>query len=114
MKSSLPQLSAPILAALLLGGASATLAEPSEPMSISEAPWQFSFNIYGWLPDAPATIKVDGVEIAKIPETFDNILRALEMMAMLRFDARKGPLGLFDSPIYYDGDYDKRFTGSVS
>ena len=111
MKSRLLRLGAPVFGALLLVGTSASLAEPSKPMSISEAPWQFSFDIYGWLPDAPATIKVAGVEIANIPETFDNILKALEMMAMLRFDARKGPLGLFVSPFYYEGDYNKRFTG---
>ncbi len=111
MKSKLAQFSAPILAALLLGGASAALAAPPEPMSISEAPWRFGFDIYGWLPSAPAKIKIDGHEVANIPESLDNILDSLEGTAMLYFKARKGPLELFVSPIYYNGDYNRNFTG---
>jgi len=57
------------------------------------------------------TIRIAGHEVANIPETFDNILSSLQMTAMLRFDARKGPLGFFVLPIYYQGDYDQKFFG---
>jgi hypothetical protein len=102
-----------LLGALLLIGVSATLSAAQEGQGWQDAPWRFSFDIYGWLPNAPATIKIDGHEVANMPESFDNILDSLEMAAMLRFDARKGPLGLFVSPIYYDGDYSEHFTGPL-
>ena len=89
MTSKLTQFNASILAVLLLlGGGSATLSAPSKPMSISEAPWRFGFAAYGWLPSAPATIKIAGHEVANIPEPFDNILDSWEQRGQGRFDPR--------------------------
>jgi hypothetical protein len=65
------------LDALLLGGASATLSAAQEPTNVWDTPWRFSFDAYGWMPSAPATIKIAGNEVASIPETFDNILDSL-------------------------------------
>jgi hypothetical protein len=42
------------------------------------APWRFQVNLYSWLPDAPATINVDGKEIVDVPEDLDTILDSLE------------------------------------
>ena len=76
-----------------------------------DAPWRFSFKGYGWMPKGPATIKVDGHEIANIPESFDNIIDSVEVTAMLELEAHKGPLGLFISPVYFDGKYSDHFKG---
>jgi hypothetical protein len=51
-----------ILAALVLGCMSAGLSVAEESPSsakpvatgILDAPWRFHFNLYGWLPEAPA------------------------------------------------------------
>ncbi len=99
--------------ALLLVGVSATLSAAEEEQGWRDAPWRFSAKIYGWLPEAPATIKVDQKEVANMPESLDNILDSLEMMAMFELEAHKGPLGFFVSPVYYKGEYDEHFTGSA-
>jgi hypothetical protein len=46
-----------------------------------------------------------------MPESLDNILESLEMMAMFELEAHKGPLGFFVSPIYYKGEYTEHFAG---
>ncbi len=114
MKSLPRRIRALILAPLLLAGAFATQAAPPEATSISGAPWRFSADIYGWLPSAPAAVKVDGRTLADLPESLNTILSALQFTAMLRFDARKGPLGFFASPIFYKGTYDDNFIGKES
>ncbi len=93
------------VAVLMLAGTSAALAH--------EAPWRFNASIYGWLPRAPVTIKVDGVDVASEPETLDNIIDDLEMAAMLEVEVHKGALGIFISPIYYDGKDDEDFRGPL-
>ena len=50
-------------------------------------------------------------EVANAPESLDNILDSLEMMAMFELEAQKGPIAVFVSPIYYDGKYNEHFTG---
>ena len=111
MSSKSARFSSVVLAALMLGGGSATLSAMEALTAVRDAPWRFGVDIYGWLPKAPATIKIDGHEVANLPESFDNIIDSLDMAAMLRFDAHKGPLGFFASPIYYKGDYSEHFTG---
>jgi hypothetical protein len=101
----------PFLGALLLVGVSATLSAAQEGQGWEDAPWQFSAKIYGWLPEAPATIKVEGHGVTNMPESLDNILDSLEMMAMFELEAHKGPLGFFVSPIYYKGKYTEHFAG---
>ncbi len=71
--------------------------------------WRFHVNVYGWLPHAPATIKIEEVEVS-LPEKFINILESLEMMAMFELEAHKGPIGIFASPTFYKGKYENRFT----
>lgn len=63
------------------------------------------------MPDAPVTIEVDQQEVANLPRDFEDILSALEMVAMFEVEAYKGSTGVFASPIYYDGDADEKFTG---
>lgn len=77
-------------------------------------PWRFNVNIYGWLPDAPATIAVDGNEVVDVPEDLDTVLDSLEMAAMFELEAHKGPLVFFTNTIYYKGDYDENFTGPIT
>jgi len=76
-----------------------------------DGPWRFGAIAYGWLPEAPATVKVDQEEVANMPEDLDSIIDGLEMAAMLEFNAHKGRLGLFLSPVYYDGKEDTNFQG---
>jgi hypothetical protein len=71
--------------------------------------WRFHVNVYGWLPHAPVTIKIEEVEVF-LPEKFKNILESLEMMAMFELEAHKGPIGIFASPIFYKGKFKDRFT----
>jgi hypothetical protein len=88
--------------------------EWSSPLSAGTEPWRFSFIGYGWLPEAPATIKTDeGETVANMPEDFDSILDALEFAAMFEVEVHKGPFGVFVSPIYYDGDTSEGFTGAL-
>jgi len=81
--------------------------------SVKSAPWKFRANVYGWLPDAPATINVDGEEVVDVPEDLGTILDDAEMLAMVDFQAHKGRLWLFTNMIYYDGKEDDKFTGPV-
>jgi hypothetical protein len=74
--------------------------------------WRFHVNVYGWLPHAPLTLKIGGVEEG-LPEKFSNILESLELMAMLELEAHKGPIGIFASPIFYKGKFSKHFTGKL-
>ena len=63
---------------------------------------------------APAAITVNDRTVADLPESLNTILSSLDMTAMFRFDLRKGPLGFFVSPVYYDGTYDENFIGKVT
>lgn len=89
-------------------------APPAQLPGIAEAPWRFRADVYGWLPSAPAAIKVNDETVADLPESLGTVLDSLNMTAMLRFDARKGSLGFYVSPIYYDGTYAEDFIGKVS
>jgi hypothetical protein len=102
-----------LFCALLLVGVPAMSSAAQEGQGWRDAPWRFSARIYGWLPNAPATIKIDQHEVANRPESLDNILDSLEMTASFELEANKGPLGFFISPIYYKGKYDEDFTGLV-
>jgi hypothetical protein len=62
------------LAALLLVGVSTMSSAAQQGQGWRDAPWRFSAKVYGWLPKAPATIKIDQVEVANLPESLDNIL----------------------------------------
>jgi len=102
-----------LLFALTLIG---TMAAPAmaQGEGFLAAPWQFHVNLYGWLPKAPATIDVGGKELVDVPESLDTILDSMEFAAMFELEAHKGPLVLFANSVYYNGDYDKNFTGGVS
>ena len=93
------------VAVLMIAGTSAALAH--------EVPWRFSASIYAWLPRAPVTIKVDGTPVASEPETLDNIIDDLHFMSMLELEVHKGALGIFISPIYYDGKDEEGFRGAL-
>jgi hypothetical protein len=105
MKTINAHVSALSLSLVLLAGASDVMAERLEQASISESSWQFNAYIDGWLPKAPAEIFIDGNEI-DLPEQLNTILDSLKLTAMLRFNVRKGPLGIFFNPIYYQGEFD--------
>jgi hypothetical protein len=76
-------------------------------------PWHFSALIYGWLPHAPADITYRQHEVANLPEDLSTILDSLQMTAMLEFEAHKGRLGFFVSPVYYKGKYNQDFSEIV-
>jgi hypothetical protein len=95
----------------------ATLATPAlvQGKGFSwDDPWKFHVNLYGWLPDAPATIDVGDKTLVDVPEDLDTILDSLEMAAMFELEAHKGPLVLFLNNVYYKGKYDDHFTGRIS
>lgn len=92
------------------------VATPSvaQEESFASAPWRFHVNLYGWLPDAPAQISVDGEEVVDVPEDLDTILDSLEAAAMFELELHKGRFVLFANNVYYKGDYDKNFKGPVT
>jgi hypothetical protein len=93
------------LALALLAGASDVMAERIETPGISESSWSYELYVDVWFPAVPATIISDGLEV-EIPESVRNIYRAMNISSMMRFKARKGPLGVFLNPIYYNGTWD--------
>jgi hypothetical protein len=107
------KISISFLAALLLVGVSTTLSTAQAGEGWRDAPWRFSAKGYGWLPQAPATIKIDGHDVDNLPESFDTILDDLRMAAMFELEAHKGPLGFFISPVYYDGKDTEHFKGAA-
>jgi hypothetical protein len=88
-------------------------AEQSPGGTEDDWPWRFNVNIYAWAPKAPARIKANGKTVASEPETLGNILSSLEMAAMFELGLHKGPIGIFVSPVYYEGDYDANSKGSL-
>jgi hypothetical protein len=105
--------SIPLLAAIMLVGTSVTPSAAQAETSWWDEPWRFNAKIYSWLPEAPIDIKIDGHDVDNLPESLDNILDSLEMMAMFELEVYKGPIGVFVSPIYYDGKYTEHFTGAA-
>ncbi|MEJ2197151.1 MAG: hypothetical protein P8X54_01090 [Desulfuromonadales bacterium] len=97
----------------LLGLSATTSSAQGRDLEWSD-PWRFHVNIYGWLPDAPATISVNGKEVVDVPEELDTILDSLDMTAMFELEAHKGPLVLFANNVYYKGKYDENFTGPIT
>ena len=77
-------------------------------------PWKFHVNVYGWLPEAPATIDAGDKDLVDVPEDLDTILDSMEMAAMFELEAHKGPLVLFLNNVYYKGKYDDHITGRIS
>ena len=78
------------------------------------APWRFHVNLYGWMPDAPATISVNGKDVIDVPEDLDTILDSLEAAAMFEIEVHKGRFSVFTHNVYYKGDYDQHYTGPVT
>jgi len=103
-----------LLAALAFAGTVATPDIAQGEGSILSAPWKFNVNLYGWLPEAPATINVDGKEVVDVPENLDTILDSLNAAAMFEIEVHKGPITVFTNTVYYKGEYDEGFTGPVT
>lgn len=101
------------LAGILLTAASTGLFAAEQGNGWLNGPWRFSALGYGWLPQAPANIKHNNNDVENLPENTDTIVDGLELAAMLEFEAHKGRLGLFLSPIYYKGKADEHFTGPL-
>jgi hypothetical protein len=88
-----------ILAVVLMAATStaALAVDPAEEGWL-DGPWRYSGVIYGWLPHAPMDLFLDGEELGNAPESLSNILKALQMAAMLEFEADKGRLGFLYRP----------------
>jgi hypothetical protein len=78
----------------------------------TDQPWRFNANVYFWIPNAPAEFEVGTYE-AEFPLRMGDIIKSLDMMAMLEFEVHKGPIGVFASPIYYDGTFRKSSQGPL-
>ena len=63
-----------------------------------DGPWRFTAAGYGWLPNAPAEIKVRHGD-ATLPEDLGTLLDDLQFGAFLDFEVRKGKLGAYVAPI---------------
>jgi hypothetical protein len=115
MKTSLKSFSLMAVLTLVLMAATSTAALAADPAEEGwlDGPWRYSGVIYGWLPQAPMDLFLDQDEIGNVPESLSNILKALEMAAMLEFEAHKGRLGFFVSPIYYKAKYNENFEGKL-
>lgn len=90
------------------------MAQAVEQQGWLEGPWNIRANVYGWLPQAPADIFIDDTKVADLPESLDTILDSMSIAFMGHFEVQKGRLFAFASPVYYDGEYDDRFTGPIS
>jgi hypothetical protein len=101
-----------VLVTLTFVGLATTQAIAQDEESFWNAPWEFDVNLYGWLPDAPATINYAGKEVVDVPEDLDTVLDSLEMAAMFEVQIRKGRVTLFANNVYYKGKYDDNFTGA--
>jgi hypothetical protein len=106
----------PCFVAILIAGLSTPATADEEGDGWFEnwwgEPWHVNANIYGWLPDAPADITVLD-ETIELPESLGTILDDLNAMFMGEFEAHKGRVSLFVSPIYYDGTDKEHFTGPL-
>jgi hypothetical protein len=102
-----------LLAASALVGTVTTAGTAQAEESKQSGSWKFRANVYGWLPDAPATISVEGNTVVDVPEDLGTILDDAEALAMVEFEAQKGKLWLFTDIIYYKGEEDDKFTGPV-
>ena len=93
MKSSLKSFSLMAMLTLVLMAATSTAALAADPAEEGwlDGPWRYSGVIYGWLPQAPMDLFLDQDELGNVPESLSNILKALQMTAMLEFEAHKGP-----------------------
>jgi len=96
------------LALFLFAAASDALAERIETAGISGSSWNYEWYIDLWVPAAPVTLISGDIEV-ELPESARTIYRALNFSSMMRFKARKGPLGLFVNPIYYNGTWEDEF-----
>lgn len=103
-----------ILAVVLIAASStvALAADPAEEGWL-DGPWRYSGVIYGWMPEAPMSLFLDQDELGNVPESFSNILDSLQMASMLEFEAHKGRLGFFVSPLYYKGKFNENFAGKL-
>jgi len=93
-----------------------TLITPAiaQEEGILDSPWKFHVNLYGWLPEAPATITRNDKVLADVPEDLDTILESMDATAMFELEAHKGPLVLFLNNVYYKGEYNDHFIGKES
>jgi hypothetical protein len=103
MRAVFPILSALLLAASpLLAGTARAEASDATPAPCcrptTEGPWRFTFAGYGWLPDAPAEIKLNHGD-ATLPEDLGTIIDDLQFGAMADLELRKGSFGAYFAPI---------------
>jgi hypothetical protein len=103
-----------ILAVVLMAATStvALAADPAEDGWL-DGPWRYSAVIYAWMGQAPMDLFLDGEELGSAPESLSNLLKDLQMAATFEFEAHKGRLNLFVSPVYYKGKYKKNFEGKL-
>ncbi len=94
----LSEFNVPFIFALMLVVISATLSVAQESTDWREAPWRFTFNIYGWAPEIPVDIKLGPVE-EDLPRDLGTLLDDLQFAAMMDFELRKGRIGAYFSPI---------------
>ncbi len=85
--------------------------ETADPQKDPQA-WRFNFNAYGWIPWAPADIRIGDNE-AHIPEDATTIFQSLRMALMFEAEVHKGPIGVFVSPLYVELDYSEQKQGPV-
>jgi hypothetical protein len=109
-----------ILLALALGlvaPGTSVADEASPPASnpferAANEPWRFAINIWGWLPSAPA--KIDQGPISEeLPEDLGKILDSLQWGAFLDLEARKGPFGVYATPIIIGLDDTEHVEGPI-
>jgi hypothetical protein len=75
-------------------------------------PWRFNFSMFGWIPQAPATVKLDH-GAATLPESLGTILDSLQGAFEADFEARKGPFGLYVTPLFLFLRYTEHVQGPL-
>jgi hypothetical protein len=71
-----------------------------EPSDFKSAPWRFGLDIIGWLPRVPIEVVDEGIK-EKDTMTLHDLLRWMRFYLPLELAVRKGPFGVFASPIVY-------------
>jgi uncharacterized protein YycO len=100
------------LATALLAGTPAPKAPPTVAISPTIDPWEITLSPYGWMAGLEGTTGVRGFT-AETDVPLKDILRNLDMIAMLNLEARKGRWGGWVDGLYLKMSMDAQTPGPL-
>ena len=63
-----------------------------------DGPWRFTAAVWGWLPEIPLELNLGRADVTGLID-LGTLIDDLQFAAMLNFEARKGPFGVYFTPI---------------